>query len=140
MKKTHIFALVFIAVAIAAVIGTVYEGETYASFTKAKENPGKKYHIIGELNTARPMEEKVQSKALYFTFYMFDDEKNESKVLYMGAKPQGFEKLDQIVLIGSYNGELFAASDLLMKCPSKYNADEFESTGTVSENTHKDIE
>ncbi|MFW6222018.1 MAG: hypothetical protein ACOC3T_00245 [Bacteroidota bacterium] len=42
MKKTHILVLVFIAIAIAAVIGTVYEGETYACFTKAKENPGKK--------------------------------------------------------------------------------------------------
>ncbi len=140
MKKTHILALVFIAIAVAAVIGTVYEGETYASFTKAKENPGKKYHIIGELNADRPMEEKVESNTLYFSFYMFDDEKNESKVLYMGAKPQDFEKLEQIVLIGSYNGEVFAASDLLMKCPSKYNADEFESTGTITENTNNALE
>jgi len=140
MKKTHILALVFIAIAVAAVIGTVYEGETYASFSKAKENPGKKYHIIGELNSARPMEEKVESNALYFSFYMFDDEKNESKVLYMGAKPQDFEKLDQIVLIGSYNNGVFAASDLLMKCPSKYNADEFESSGNITENTNNSID
>ncbi|MFW6222019.1 MAG: cytochrome c maturation protein CcmE [Bacteroidota bacterium] len=83
------------------------------------------------------MEEKVESNTLYFTFYMFDDEKNESKVLYMGSKPRDFEKLDQVVLIGSYNGEVFTASDLLMKCPSKYNADEFESTGTISENNNK---
>jgi cytochrome c-type biogenesis protein CcmE len=56
---------------------------------------------------------------------MFDSDGVESKVLYFGGKPQDFEKLDQIVLVGSYNHDNFVASQLLLKCPSKYDAGEF---------------
>jgi cytochrome c-type biogenesis protein CcmE len=125
MKKTHIAALVFIVIAIAAIITTVYDADTYASFAEAREQPGRQFHIIGELNPEKPVEERIEQNTLTFSFYMFDRNGEESKVIYFGGKPQDFEKLDQIVLVGSYNHDNFVASQLLLKCPSKYNADEF---------------
>ncbi len=125
MKKTHIAALVFIIIAIAAIITTVYDADTYASFSEAREHPGRQFHIIGELNPDKPIEERIEQNTLTFSFYMFDRDGQESKVIYFGGKPQDFEKLDQIVLVGSYNHDNFVASQLLLKCPSKYNADEF---------------
>ncbi len=135
MKKTHIAALIFIVIAIGAIITTVYDADTYSGFSEARANPGREFHIIGELNRDKPVEEKVINNTLRFSFHMFDNEGKESQVLYFGGKPQDFEKLDQIVLVGQYDQEeMFIASRLLLKCPSKYNADAFESTGTVSQN------
>lgn len=133
MKKTQIAALIFIVIAIAAIITTVYDADTYASFAEAREHPGRQFHIIGELNREKPAEEKVEQNTLIFTFHMFDNEGVESKVLYFGGKPQDFEKLDQIVLVGAWEQDVFVASQLLLKCPSKYNADEFASTGTTGD-------
>jgi cytochrome c-type biogenesis protein CcmE len=120
MKKTHIAILIFLVIGVAAVITTVYDAETYASFSTAQNNPGKKYHIIGELNPERPITETIEDNALIFSFYMFDDKGIESKVVHMGARPQDFEKLDQIVVVGQYTQDMFVASQLLLKCPSKY--------------------
>jgi cytochrome c-type biogenesis protein CcmE len=40
------------------------------------------------------------------------------------TKPQDFERSEQIVLTGSMNGDTFEASDMLLKCPSKYKDQE----------------
>ena len=40
------------------------------------------------------------------------------------AKPQDFEMSEQIVVTGSFRDGQFEASDLLMKCPSKYKDEE----------------
>jgi len=125
MKKTHIAAIIFIVIAIAAIIATVYDADTYSSFDKAREHPGKQFHIIGELNPDKPILETIENNTLVFSFYMFDNVGGESKVIYFGPRPQDFEKLDQIVLVGRHSEEAFVASQLLLKCPSKYNADEF---------------
>ena len=132
MKKTHIIGLVFIVIAIGAIISTVYNADTYASFEQARRHPGREFHIIGELIKDKPIEEKIISNTLLMTFYMTDNQGGESQVTYYGAKPQDFEKSDQVVLIGSFEGDRFIASSLLLKCPSKYNPDEFEETSYSS--------
>ncbi len=133
MKKTHIAALIFIMIAIAAIITTVYDADTYASFAEARENPDRQFHIIGELNPDKPIQETIENNTLIFSFYMFDNQGEESKVIHFGPRPQDFEKLDQIVLVGQYQEDLFLASRLLLKCPSKYQEDTFASEeGMVS--------
>jgi cytochrome c-type biogenesis protein CcmE len=52
---------------------------------------------------------------------MFDNAGAEKKVVLHKNKPQDFERAEQIVLIGKMEGEEFHASEILMKCPSKYN-------------------
>ena len=42
------------------------------------------------------------------------------------AKPQDFEKSESIVLTGSIKGDTFVATEMLMKCPSKYVEDEIQ--------------
>ncbi|MFW5792759.1 MAG: cytochrome c maturation protein CcmE [Bacteroidota bacterium] len=126
MKKTHIVLLIFLVVVLAAVISTVYQADTYSSFEIAKANPGKEFHIIGTLDKDKPVEESIMEKSLILTFYMTDDKGNSSKVHFYGSEPTDFYKSDQIVLIGKYENDVFIASSLLLKCPSKYNPDEFE--------------
>jgi cytochrome c-type biogenesis protein CcmE len=138
MKKTHIIAILFIVVAIGAIISTVYNIDTYSGFSEAMEQPGREFHIIGQLNKMKPIEQKLQDNSLIMTFYMTDNQGYESQVVYFGSKPQDFEKSDQVVLIGKYVDDTFVASSLLLKCPSKYNPDDllpvdFETTEITSQ-------
>ncbi len=138
MKQSHIIAVIFVIVAIGAIISTVYNADTYSSFLEAREHPGREFHIIGELNKQKPIEEKVMDNTLAMTFYMIDNQGCESQVIYYGNKPQDFEKSDQVVLIGKYTDDRFIASSLLLKCPSKYNPDDltpidFETTEITSD-------
>ena len=48
----------------------------------------------------------------------------EYKVVFDGAKPQDFELSEQIVVTGRMKDDTFIATDLLMKCPSKYKDEE----------------
>lgn len=128
MKKTHIAGLIFIVVAIGAIISLVYSADTYSSFAEAREQPGRQFHIIGELNREKPILERVENSTLMLSFHMRDQDGEESEVLYFGAKPQDFEQSDQVVLVGSYQSDHFVASSLLLKCPSKYRPDEIGQT------------
>ncbi|MFN5363918.1 MAG: cytochrome c maturation protein CcmE [Bacteroidota bacterium] len=40
------------------------------------------------------------------------------------AKPQDFERSESIVLTGEMSGDVFQASEMLLKCPSKYKDQE----------------
>lgn len=124
MKKSHLFGLIFIVIAIGVIISTVYNADTYASFSDARLQPGRDFHIIGELNSNKPVTEKVVDNTLLLSFYMIDRDGIESEVFYFGGKPQDFEQSDEVVLIGRYESDRFIASSLLLKCPSKYKPDE----------------
>ncbi len=126
MKKTHIALLVFLVMALAAIIALVYEADTYATFTEAKQHPDREFNIIGTLEASYPIEELIVDNTLLLSFYMSDSEGTKALVNYFGAKPTDFEKSEQVVLVGSYDDDVFIASSLLLKCPSKYNPDEMD--------------
>lgn len=121
MKKSHIIAILIIAVAIGAILTTVADSSTYVNFDEAIQNPGKEFHVVGKLEKDSALIYNPQENANLFTFYMRDTLGIVKKVLYHGTKPQDFERSEQIVLIGKTKGEDFQASSILMKCPSKYN-------------------
>ena len=121
MKKSYIIALVVIAIAIAAIMTTVSDSSTYASFAVANDHPGKEFHVVGKLNKEKPQEYNPETNANLFAFYMTDNEGRECRVMLNKTKPQDFDRSEQIVIIGKMAGDEFHASDVLMKCPSKYN-------------------
>ena len=121
MKKTHIIAIIVIALAIGAIMTTVSDSSTYSNFTEAMENPGKEYHVVGQLNKEAEMSYNPEVDANLFSFSMFDNDSVEQRVHFAGSKPQDFERSEQIVLVGKYENNSFQASKILMKCPSKYN-------------------
>jgi len=121
MKKSYIIALVLIAVAIGAILTTVSDSSTYASFSTAADHPKKDFHVVGKFDKSKPQEYNPSVNANLFSFYMVDNEGKECKVFLNKTKPQDFERSEQIVIIGQMKGDEFHASDVLMKCPSKYN-------------------
>ncbi len=121
MKKSHILAIVLIAVAIGAIISTVSDAATYADFSVAQQFPGKEFQVVGELNKEKQIAYHPEKNVNQFSFYMLDKQGTEQKVIFNGAKPQDFERSEQVVITGSLEGEDFHADKILMKCPSKYN-------------------
>ena len=134
MKKIHIVVIVVIAVAIAAIMSTVADSSTYASFTVAQNNAGEEYHVVGKLNKEKEMIYNPEVNANLFSFYLADNEGKDLKVNYKGTKPQDFERSEQIVICGKIVGNEFEANKILMKCPSKYNTGQ---AGELPGNTAK---
>ena len=123
MKKTHIFILVFVVAAVGVILSLFANTSTYTDFSAAVENPGKEFHVIGKLVKDKAIVYDTKVDANKFTFYMTDQKGVERQVTYKGAKPQDFEKSEQVVVIGKIENGAFEASSLLLKCPSKYNED-----------------
>ena len=55
-----------------------------------------------------------------FTFYIKDENGKIMKVVYHGTIPNNFESATSMVVTGRYKNGYFEASDILTKCPSKY--------------------
>lgn len=121
MKKSHILGIIIIAIAIGAILTTLNSTSTYANFREAAQSPDNEFHVVGKWDSGMGSDYDPKVDANLFTFYMKDNEGAEKKVLLHKAKPQDFERSEQIVLIGKVEGDEFHASDILMKCPSKYN-------------------
>jgi len=127
MKKSHILIVVVIAAAIAILVSTAGDASTYVGFTEAysiaKTGSKKEIHVVGQLKKdaqgnvvgIEPGMDRVS-----FSFVMVDDQGKEQKVEYNQPMPQDFTKSEKVVVIGSYKGESFQASKILLKCPSKY--------------------
>lgn len=123
MKKTQVILLVAIAVAVGVLIARTGDYTTYANFEQAKEKSSA-VNVVGYLVKDKPMEYDPQKDPNYFSFMMTDKDGNECKVIYKGAKPQDFERSEQVVVKGKMKGDAFACSEISMKCPSKYVNDE----------------
>jgi cytochrome c-type biogenesis protein CcmE len=135
MKKTHIIGIIVIALAIGAILSTVADSSTYASFSMAQQNPQAEFHVVGQLNKEKEITYNPEVDANLFSFFVVDNEGKECQVHFAGAKPQDFERSEQIVLTGKYHEGNFMASKILMKCPSKYNeggASEFTEINAVN--------
>lgn len=133
MKIKHIIGILFIVALIAVVISTFTDTSTYVDFATAQEHPGKEFHIIGTLNLEKGVHYDAGVDANQFSFYMLDGKGVERRVRYFDAKPQDFEKSEQVVVIGKVDGDEFVASSLLLKCPSKYNEDKVPEDYDVTE-------
>ena len=120
MKKIHIIGLVIIAIAIGAMMMQSKDYSTYAEFRTAAENPDNEYHIVGRLNKSKPQVYDPMKDANHFEFFLVDSKGDESKVIYKGTKPDGFDQSEKVVVAGSYKSGYFLATQILMKCPSKY--------------------
>jgi cytochrome c-type biogenesis protein CcmE len=123
MKKIHIIAIIMIAVAIGLLTTAAEDMSTYATFAQAAQS-GDKVKIAGQLSKDKEMTYNPEKDPNYFSFYLRDTKGEERKVVLLAAKPQDFELSEQIVLTGKMKDEEFVATDMLMKCPSKYKDEE----------------
>ncbi|MCK6641535.1 MAG: cytochrome c maturation protein CcmE [Bacteroidia bacterium] len=122
MKKTHIVGIIIIAIAMLSMISLLGNSSTYADFKEAKgSDPEEEVHVAGTLVLSKPIVYDPVKDPNSFSFYMKDKSGEEMHVILKKIKPQDFERSEQLVVIGSVQGNSFVAKDVLMKCPSKYN-------------------
>jgi cytochrome c-type biogenesis protein CcmE len=87
----------------------------------------KKVQLKGSWNKEK--ESAFNASKGQFTFYLIDDSGRECKVVLDGAAPNNFELATSVVAKGRFTDEgYFHASELLTKCPSKYEAQPSEVT------------
>jgi cytochrome c-type biogenesis protein CcmE len=89
----------------------------YGDFSDARRIQ-KKIQIKGEW--VRDRESVFNIEKMQFTFYLKDDNGEISKVVLNGAKPNNFDLASSVVVKGKYSGDYFHATEVLTKCPSKY--------------------
>jgi len=107
--------------ATAAAIGVTSFKKTvtpYISFAEAKASNGlvQVNGVLADKNyVAKPDEQ-------YLEFHLKDTQGKILPVVYRGVIPGNFDQATSIVAIGHYKGARFEAEQLLVKCPSKYQA------------------
>jgi cytochrome c-type biogenesis protein CcmE len=109
-----------IVVVIGLVLGAMnfFEANVEYMDFAAAEKSGKKAQVKGEW--IRELESGFDHAKAQFHFYMKDDRDRIAEVVLDGAMPNNFEIATSIVAKGRFEGGRFHASEVLTKCPSKY--------------------
>jgi cytochrome c-type biogenesis protein CcmE len=133
MKKSHIFGIIIIAVAVMVIVSTAGDASTYVSFGEAQELAAKgnsgMIHVVGALKKdqqGQPVGIQTSPDMLSFSFIMVDQNNLEQEVIYNEPMPMDFLRSEQVVVVGSYKKNMFVADKILMKCPSKYQENEIK--------------
>jgi cytochrome c-type biogenesis protein CcmE len=136
MKKTHIFILVGIAVAIVALIVFGFPSSdfsTYDTISSAKAKQGKYVHLIAKLDKSQPIQYDAIKDPNYLSFSIVDSLGSQTKVIYRNAKPTELEQSERVVLQGKMQGDIFECQNITLKCPSKYKDNKKQLEKTVSQ-------
>jgi len=130
MKRTDLIILITVSVLIGLGIYNYSSMSSWANFEEAFDNTGETYSVSGFLSQDHPVVYNPEVDPGLTSFYM-EDKKGEVKKVYLQlAKPQGFEQSESIVLTGKAKDGVFHATDMQMKCPSKYNSEKSIVLGT----------
>lgn len=118
--KIVVASLVIVVALVFGSVSFIESNVEYADFQTAMSTH-KKIQVKGEwLREKESVFDVGQGK---FIFYMQDEKGTQMKVMYDGARPNNFEIADAIVVKGRYQDGHFHASEILTKCPSKYEGD-----------------
>ena len=120
MKPKYIIGLAIIAAFIVFAGMNLKKSLTpYVSLADAKRT-GAVVQVKGQ---RVPGSEEFNMESHLFHFEMTDERGEKFKVVYDGVKPSNFEQATEVVAIGRYDNGIFQAEQLLVKCPSKYEAE-----------------
>jgi cytochrome c-type biogenesis protein CcmE len=124
MKKQYLVLLFFALLIFGVLFVSLGNSDAYASFSEAKQNSKRTFHVAGTLASQMPMEYNPFENANLFKFYMNDRSGELQEVWLNGPKPQDFDRSEEVVVIGQWAEGRFMAHKVLTKCPSKYNETE----------------
>jgi cytochrome c-type biogenesis protein CcmE len=120
MNFKVVLAVVLLVAATAIGITSFKKSVTpYISFAEAREA-----HGLVQVNGLLADKRYVLKQDEQFLSFRLKDSKGEVlPVEYRGVVPGNFDQATSIVAIGHYRDGTFAAEQLLVKCPSKYQAE-----------------
>jgi cytochrome c-type biogenesis protein CcmE len=115
-----IIIVIFLGIAFFSLVKTDIE---YADFTQAKQKAGKKVQVKGQWVRDRGSNYYINNNE--FIFFLKDQNQQEVKVIFKGSKPNNFDIASHIIATGKFEGDSFYASEILTKCPSKYEGQKY---------------
>jgi cytochrome c-type biogenesis protein CcmE len=121
MKTKYIIGVLVVAGAV--VFGALsFQGTVtpYVDFNEARAS-GRRCQVMGDIVHSSTTYE-TSSQQLLFT--IVDPSGDPLEVAYHGIMPGNFEQATQVVAKGTYANRRFAADEILVKCPSKYQGSE----------------
>jgi len=121
MKKGPILTALFTIVALAAVVTAfVTQASPYVTIAQAKQSSDTQLHLAGDVveNTMHndPMRHLL-------SFKIKDQNGDVILVEHNGEVPAELDQVKKVVAIGGVKDGQFMSSKLLVKCPSKYEAE-----------------
>jgi cytochrome c-type biogenesis protein CcmE len=118
MKPKYLIGLIIIvALAMTAFLMLDESSIEYADIARA-ERLGKTVQVVG--TWVKEEGSSYDAASNTFAFHMKDEQGKRIYVELDGAKPNNFEIATSIVVKGRVEGTTFKASNVLTKCPSKY--------------------
>ena len=123
MKRSHIVLLILVALLVGLLVFTYSSSNQSVTFAQATEKAGVEVTITGTLHKEEPVIYNPEEHASLTKFHMKDSEGQIMEVHLQMAQPQGLLQSESIVIDGSYSNGIFHATDMLLKCPSKYNSE-----------------
>jgi len=120
MNVKIILALGLVAVGAAVGVTSFKKSVTpYITFGEARRATGL-VQVNGEI---ADKDYVIKPQEQYLQFKLRDQKGEVMPVVYHGVIPGNFDQATMVVAIGRYKGDRFEAEQLLVKCPSKYQAE-----------------
>jgi len=129
MNVKVLLAVALLLVAVGVGVTSFKKSMTpYISFAEARHASG-----LVQVNGKLADKNYVLKRDEQFLEFKLRDAKDEIlPVVYRGVIPGNFDQAISIVAIGRYSGDHFEAENLLVKCPSKYQAEAEKKAGTTT--------
>jgi cytochrome c-type biogenesis protein CcmE len=119
MKPAAWFGLVIIVAALAFGAKAFVTNLTpYVSFSEARKAQAS-VQVMGKLDKT-----SISTDAGQLLFTIVSPDGDRLPVSFTAARPSNFQMATEVTAIGTYDGQLFRANNLLVKCPSKYQGTE----------------
>ena len=120
MNLKILIALVLVTVSILVGFTSFKKTVTpYISFAEARHASG----LVQVNGVLADKQYVLKQQEQYLSFRLKDDKGEVLPVEYRGVIPGNFDQAVSIVAIGRYESGHFEADQLLVKCPSKYQAE-----------------
>ena len=127
MSLKVIVAVVLLAVAATVGVSSFKRTMTpYIGFAEARSASGL-VQVNGKLADKDYI---LKAEEQFLRFNLKDEHGDVMPVEYRGVIPGNFDQAVSIVAVGQWRGDHFEARDLLVKCPSKYQAMAEQGTGS----------
>lgn len=110
-------ALVFIGL---LMVAFVQAASPYVTVAEARKAPGDSLHLPGDLVKGTVTTDRTNGVV---RFALTDANGERIQVVCDGSVPSNLSDATKIVAIGKLQGNQFVANKLLVKCPSKYEAE-----------------
>lgn len=118
MKLRYLIGTIVIIVAAGASLYLLSESQIQYTNIVSAQAMGKKVQVKGRwVEREAATYDQITNT---FRFVLEDETGVRIPVIFQGAKPNNFELAESIVVRGRVHNNVFEASDILTKCPSKY--------------------